>query len=208
MHLSLLLLLLYFCFTIDGLLIPHTSQLSCLYISRYHHLISSSNVIVLPVTATAVHHRTRSPLYYRSTQAPEVLKGSSFSRLSLFSDEETIEFSSSVQFLLKAALLGAITGFTVHLFKYLISLELTLFYENLAAVLPKPVLYWPFIICKHSLLSDLLLVITLSIITYDRSGLRLTWCISSSILERRCIEQWSGLHCEELSLPTTSACRT
>jgi len=158
MHLSFLLLLLYFCYTIDGFLIPHTSQLKCLYISRFHHLISSSNnVIVLPATATTVHHRTRSPLYYyRSTQAPVVLKGPSFSRLSLFSDEETIEFSSSVQFLLKAALLGATTGFTVHLFKYLISLELTLFYENLAAVLPKPVLYWPFIICKHSLLSDLL----------------------------------------------------
>lgn len=148
--LSLLLLLLSVCYSsisIDGLLIPHSTTLS-LYISRHHHLISSSNI---------VHHRPRSTLYYRPTHAPPVvLKGSSFSRLSLFSDEETIEFSSSVQFLLKAALLGATTGFTVHLFKYLISLELTLFYENLAAVLPKPVLYWPFILCKHVLLSGLL----------------------------------------------------
>lgn len=146
--LSLLLLLLTVCYnsiSIDGLLIPHTSQWS-LYISRHHNLISSSNVVL---------HRPRS-IYYRTTHAPVVLKDSSFSRLSLFSDEETIEFSSSVQFLLKAALLGATTGFTVHLFKYLISLELTLFYENLAAVLPKPVLYWPFILCKHSVLSGLL----------------------------------------------------
>lgn len=160
-------LFLFVCYTsicIDGLLIPHQCSLC---ISRHHHhLISSSNVVVvLPTITTAVHHHSRSTLYYRPTQqAPPVVlsKGSSFSRLSLFSDEETIEFSSSVQFLLKAALLGAITGFTVHLFKYLISLELTLFYENLAAVLPKPVLYWPFIICKLSLLSGLLCIYDIS----------------------------------------------
>lgn len=69
-------------------------------------------------------------------------------KLSLSQNDDDDEVSASIIFLSKAALVGGITGFCVHAFKSLINMELTLFYENLAAILPKPVIYWPFILCK------------------------------------------------------------
>lgn len=51
-------------------------------------------------------------------------------------------------FLLKAALVGVLTGLSVVLFKSAIAKTSSLFYENLADILPKPSFYWPLALCK------------------------------------------------------------
>lgn len=66
---------------------------------------------------------------------------------SILPDDE-FEMSRSALFLAKAGTVGAATGLSVILFKSSIAIVLTLFYENLADALPKPVFYWPFILCK------------------------------------------------------------
>ena len=142
--LKLLFLYSFYIVCIDGFLL--SDRRSHHHINAHHETCYYLHRHIIPCSITSLHsnhhYGTTTALYYMPTQD----FGRKDSYLSL--SDQGIEFSSSIRFLLKAALVGTTTGFTVHLFKYLISIELTLFYENLAAILPKPVLYWPFIICE------------------------------------------------------------
>lgn len=51
-------------------------------------------------------------------------------------------------FILKSGLIGTFTGLSVVWFKSGIAAASTLFYEDLANILPKPYFYWPIVLCK------------------------------------------------------------
>ena len=52
-------------------------------------------------------------------------------------------------FLLRATLIGCVTGVAVGIFKTSIYKTSVLFFESLASILPKPVFYWPMMLCTY-----------------------------------------------------------
>lgn len=58
-------------------------------------------------------------------------------------DDSWLQFQEVVQFLYRSAQVGIFTGIGVVVFKTLISLVISIFYEQLADILPKPAFYWP-----------------------------------------------------------------
>lgn len=58
-------------------------------------------------------------------------------------------FNDVAKFLFRSGLIGTFTGLSVVIFKTAISSTSSLFYEQLADILPKPSFYWPLALCKY-----------------------------------------------------------
>jgi hypothetical protein len=81
-------------------------------------------------------------------------KNKEVKKLPLQSNDESLEqnqlsiFSKTTDFLIRASLVGILTGFSVVIFKSSIAYGQRVLYEGLADFLPKPPLYWPLALCK------------------------------------------------------------
>lgn len=62
--------------------------------------------------------------------------------------KEDESFRQVATFLLKSSLVGVLTGLSVVIFKTAIAKTSSIFYEDLADILPKPSFYWPLALCK------------------------------------------------------------
>ena len=119
------------------------------YKSTWH--LPSKRSFVMPVSTLRQQQQAlgRSFFAIDATTDPTVVDATTTTtaaRSKVHHEDES--FRQVATFLLKSSLVGVLTGLSVVIFKTAIAKTSSLFYEDLADILPKPSFYWPLALCK------------------------------------------------------------